>query len=275
MGNTLANGNFYGGVQSARAVHGLTLAETGYEPGFVVPLHDHIHPFFCLNIRGSFLERFENRPWRANPSTVFFHPSGADHGEEFGGDGGRVFNIQLGRAWLDRIRQYGLIPPQRQISVSGGTMARLAFQMLREYRIGDTASDLALDGLAMALLAHVVREDRNAPPKGKGARPAWLDRVEALLRARVGEPMDISSIAQEVGVHPTHLSRVFRRHYGCSPGQYLRRLRIERACSLLAQSRKPLSTIALATGYADQSHFTRHFKRATGVTPGAYRDLLR
>jgi AraC family transcriptional regulator len=70
------------------------------------------------------------------------------------------------------------------------------------------------------------------------------------------------------------MARVFRRHNGCSPGEYLRRIRVRRACRLLADTDRPLSAIAYDTGYADQSHFTRHFKRAMGVTPGEYRGLV-
>jgi AraC family transcriptional regulator len=56
-----------------------------------------------------------------------------------------------------------------------------------------------------------------------------------------------------------------------SPGEYVRRLRVERARADLEKSRDSLSAIALRHGYADQSHFTREFRRATGLTPAAYR----
>lgn len=280
MSGTLEDGSFYGGVQSERGVAGLTLAETGYAPGFVVPPHDHAHPFFCLGLEGSFAERFGRRRWTARPATVFYHPAGAEHAEEFGEDGGRIFNIQLGGDWLARLDDYNLRPPERQVHAAGGGMTRIAVRMLREFRTDDTASDLALDGLALALLAQVVRRAASTPDghdgevKGRGARPDWLRRVEALLHERADQPMDIAGIAAEVDIHPVYMARVFRRHNGCSPGEYLRRLRVRKACRLLAETDETLSAIAFGTGYADQSHFTRHFKRAMGVPPGEYRRLL-
>ena len=276
MSGTLENGSFYGGVRSERGVAGLTLAETGYEPGFVVPAHDHAHPFFCLGLAGSFVERFERRSWTARPATVFYHPAGAEHAEEFSRDGGRIFNIQLGQGWLARLEDYDLDPPERQVHATGGSMTRLAVGVLREFRTADTASDLAIDGLALALLAHAVRGGDRADDeaKGRGSRPGWLDRVEALLHDRADQPMDIAGIAAEVEIHPVHMARVFRRHHGCSPGEYLRRLRVRRACRLLADTGRSLAAIAYHTGYADQSHFTRHFKRAMGVTPGVYRRII-
>lgn len=274
MSGTLQNGNFYGGVRSERGVSGLTLAETGYDAGFVVPPHEHTHPFFCLALQGSFAERFERRRWTATPATVFYHPAGAEHAEEFGADGGRLFNIQLGGDWLARLETFDMRPPDRQLHSRGGRATRIAVSMLEEYRMGDTASELALDGLALALLAQVVRRGRTAEPKGRGVRPGWLADVESLLHEAVADPVDIATIASAVDVHPVHLARVFRRHHGCSPGEYLRRLRVRTACDLLAGTDRSLAGIALATGYADQSHFTRQFKRAMGTTPGAYRRLI-
>lgn len=271
--STLTNGSFYGGIERTRTVGGLTLAETGYEPGFTVPTHDHAHPFFCLTLRGTFTERFERRSWTGRPATVFYHPAGAPHAEEFGDRGGRLFNIQLGGEWLDRLGSFEIRPPGQQLDTTGGRFAWLAGSLYREFRHGDAASDLAIDGHALALLAHVVRAA--AEPKGQGTRPGWLDRVESLLHDRMAETLDVAGIATEVDIHPVHVARVFRRHHGCSPGTYLRRIRVRRACDLLTSGDAALSEIAYSIGFADQSHFTRSFRRETGVTPGEYRRLVR
>ena len=270
MASTLENGSFYGGVRGNRRVSGLTLAETGYEPGFDVPPHDHAHPFFCLGLRGSFQETYEGRSWTGHATTVFFHPQDAEHSERFGEEGGRLFNIQLGGSWLAGLDRFGIEPPQRQVEAAGGRMGWLATALYREFRRFDTASDLAIDGLALALLAHVVRHQA---PRVRAGRPGWLARVEALLHDGADRPMDIAGIAAEVEIHPVHLARVFRRHHGCSPAEYLRRVRIRRACDMLATA-APLSGIAHANGWSDQSHFTRQFRRAVGVTPGEYRRLI-
>ena len=78
-----------------------------------------------------------------------------------------------------------------------------------------------------------------------------------------------------VNVHPTHLCRAFRRHYRCTPGDYIRQLRIERARQYLAGSDTPLAEIALRVGYSDQGHFAAAFKRLTGFTPSQFRKMSR
>jgi AraC-like DNA-binding protein len=72
-----------------------------------------------------------------------------------------------------------------------------------------------------------------------------------------------------------HLARAFREHYGCSIGEYVRRLRIEAACEELSRANKPLSAIAAAAGFYDQAHFTNVFKAHVGVTPGQFRAFRR
>lgn len=272
MSGTLDNGRFYGGVKQQRVVGGITLAETRYAPGFVVPLHDHAHPFFCLALRGSFAEEFDRREWTARPSTVFYHPAGAEHAERFGEAGGRLFNIQLGGEWLSRLDPFDITPPQRQLDERGGAMTGLAGRLYRAFHTEDSASELAIDELVLAMLGHAALVP--APRLGSG-RPDWLSRAEELLHDRLGEPMDLASIAAEVDVHPVHMARVFRRHHGCSPATYLRRARVTTACRLLNETERSLTAVALATGHADQSHFTRAFKRSVGVPPGEYRRLSR
>ena len=101
--------------------------------------------------------------------------------------------------------------------------------------------------------------------------PQWLERVRNILEQRFAEPYKLSEIAAEAGVHPVHLAREFRKHYGSSVGEYLRRMRIEYACRELMASNLAVINIAFAAGFADQSHFSRTFKRLCGTTPGRYR----
>ena len=78
-------------------------------------------------------------------------------------------------------------------------------------------------------------------------------------------------IAATVDVHPAHLARTFRRFQRQTVGDYLRQLRLEFARARLSASAEPISEIALSAGFYDQCHFSRAFKRHTGMTPAEYR----
>jgi AraC family transcriptional regulator len=97
-----------------------------------------------------------------------------------------------------------------------------------------------------------------------------LRRVEEAIEASISSPPAVEELAAIAGVHPTHLLRTFRRYQGTTIANFVRRRRIERARTEVAQRKRPLSSIALDAGFADQSHFTRVFKQAFGETPGQY-----
>ena len=79
--------------------------------------------------------------------------------------------------------------------------------------------------------------------------------------------MRLADLARELAVHPAHLARAFRGQFGTSVGGYVRRLRLDWAAAELERSDTALAAIALAAGFADQSHFTRIFRRLHRVHP--------
>jgi AraC family transcriptional regulator len=152
--------------------------------------------------------------------------------------------------------------PSFTIRLPGNSLPDLFLRMYYKFREMD---DDSLRKLEQALLESrsVNNSDRRFPQ--------WLERVRKSLDQRFAEPFKLSEIAAEAGVHPVHLAREFRKHYGSSVGEYLRRVRIEYACRELMGSNAAVTNIAFAAGFADQSHFSRTFKRLCGTTPGKYR----
>jgi AraC family transcriptional regulator len=81
----------------------------------------------------------------------------------------------------------------------------------------------------------------------------------------------LGELADVAGVHEVHLARAFRASYGCTIGGYFRTVRLGRALAMLRGSNDAIAEIALACGYADQSHLTRDVRNATGLTPAELR----
>jgi AraC family transcriptional regulator len=79
------------------------------------------------------------------------------------------------------------------------------------------------------------------------------------------------ALCKLVGVHPMHPATAFRRYYGCTVGEYTRRRRIEFASQRIVTSDATLVELAMAAGSSDQAHFSRVFRRVTGMNPSAYR----
>jgi AraC family transcriptional regulator len=123
-----------------------------------------------------------------------------------------------------------------------------------------------LKGLGLELLTLTARASKGPPE----FRPVWLNRAKDYLHENFADNLSIDELALAVGVHPGHLMRCFRREYGCTIGDYVRKLRIDYASLMLLRAESSLSSIATSSGFSDQSHFIRTFKAATGLTPSAF-----
>src|SRR5262249_17359921 len=101
--------------------------------------------------------------------------------------------------------------------------------------------------------------------------PRWLGDVVEMLQADYKANLSLSSIGRQVGAHPVHVAQVFRRFQGCTIGEYRLRMRVDFACRGRAAGNSPLSHIAVESGFADQSHFSRIFKALMRMSPSQYR----
>ena len=125
---------------------------------------------------------------------------------------------------------------------------------------------------ASGVIRGLIGISRDAPTlAGSGPVSAALSATLAYIDDHLDQPLRIPEIAGRAGLSPFQFDQRIRALFGLSAGQYLSRLRIDRACDRLRHTDAPLSDLALECGYADQSAFTRQFHKSVGLTPGAYR----
>ncbi|TYP84635.1 AraC family transcriptional regulator [Blastococcus xanthinilyticus] len=111
--------------------------------------------------------------------------------------------------------------------------------------------------------------DRMVTPPGAPRDAGSADALRELLDAHVVEGVDLTVAAGRLGVSPTHLVRAFTRRHGLPPHRYLTGRRIDLARRLLLDG-LPAGEVAVAAGFYDQAHLTRHFRRMLATTPAAY-----
>jgi AraC family transcriptional regulator len=261
----------YGGtVIKAREFSGLRLVDGVYSAGARVPNHAHEQAVFCVALKGACNESYAGNVRSYEGFTIEFLPSNHCHALDFPFVDTRAFSIDIAPFWLERAREYSL-NLDHCIYTHGGLLSGLLMKVYREFLEQDCASSLAIEGLTLEMLAEVSRRPLHASDRKP---PRWLLTAEELLRAGFSEQVTITELAAKVGVHPVHLAREFRRFHQCTIGEFVRCLRIERACRQLRDSNESLAAIACGAGFSDQSHFSRTFKRLIGMTPSAYRATL-
>ncbi|HEV2640246.1 MAG TPA: AraC family transcriptional regulator [Actinocrinis sp.] len=116
---------------------------------------------------------------------------------------------------------------------------------------------------------HLLRTDP-VPQRADAPDPATAHLLRDLLNARVVEGLSLGQAAAVLQRHPTHLVRAFRREFGMPPHQYLTSRRVDQARGLLL-SGMPVAEAAVGSGFYDQAHLTRHFKRILGANPGGFK----
>lgn len=128
-----------------------------------------------------------------------------------------------------------------------------------------------------SLLLEVHKKFLSGKKKGKQV-PDWARELREIIQDQIDTNLTLSlkEISQSLNVHPTYLSREFSKYFdNLSFGDYIRKLRIEKAVELLKDPKYSLAEIAYLTGFSDQSHFNRIFKSQTGENPSAFRKTLR
>jgi AraC family transcriptional regulator len=263
----------HGTILRWRRVPGLVLAEVEYEPGRRVPRHTHVHARLVLILSGSITEIRGDESATHAPSTLLFRRADEPHAYVVGPSGATCLVVDIEQAWLGRVREQAPVLAA-SAAFRGGFIVHLAHRLHGEFRLRDEVSRLAIQSLALGVLAEASRcVARLRASRFGGQAPLWLRQARALIDLHFAQPLLLTTVAERVGVHPVHLARTFRRCYQTTFAGYLRQLRIEFARRELNGSAS-LSAIASAAGFCDQSHFSRSFKQYTGMTPAEYRISL-
>jgi AraC family transcriptional regulator len=263
-------------VAEARAVRrvqvgGFAITEGVHRNGAELPWHHHETPTICFVLQGAFTEMWHGGSIACTSSTLKITPAGERHCDQFSRGDVRGLLIEADDAQVVAIRPYSAVLDER-LSFQGGLVSGIARRVYDEMRRMDAAAPLAIEGLLLELVASASRmREQN----GHSGRPRWLEDARDRIHVELAARPSLTGLAASVDVHPVTLARAFRREFGCTVGEYVRSLRIERAARQLADTDRPLAEIALAEGFSDQSHFSNLFRRHTGLSPFQFRSANR
>jgi AraC family transcriptional regulator len=219
-------------------------------------------------MEGSYGERYGRQDRQFRPFTLHFRPAGVPHQDEVGPNGVRFFEIEVRPSWRNRLADCSAALDVARDDCNGGELLWLGMKLFREIQ-GVAADDLSVESLLTELMAAAARM-----PRENNYRPAWLGRIIERLAVEYSERLTLDDLSREAGVHPVHLSRVFRKCVGEGIGEYVHRLRVRAACEQILEPETSIAEVSVALGFSDQSHFTRAFRRVTGMTPSAFRSQV-
>ena len=261
------------GSPSFRSIEagGLLVTDALFPPCAYLSPHVHDRACVATTLRGSFDSRMRGQPYWSEASMMLCEPAGERHDNRIGNGGARVLIVQPDPYRLELVRPF--VSFLDVINHRGAAdIAAIARRLSVEIAQPDNLTPLVVEGLALELIATAARAFET---DSRESAPSWLCRVSDCLHDDMTASPSLTRLASLAGVHPGHLTREFRRHFGRSIGSYLRSLRLDWAARRLGESDDSLASIAVAAGFADQSHFTRSFRSAFGCTPSVFRSRSR
>ena len=269
-------GRFYSRAVATREVQGFTLAcHVPYLRKRDVREHVHEGAHFVFVLRGNY--ESNARPvelaGEEGVAVAIYSPPGTAHRDGFTDPSGAAFaTLSVAPSALDEVAELTRLPTE-EIRLPRSSMA-LVRRLLVEasaarHSLRDDLSDGIAEALCLELLARMGVECDSVPQSA----PRWLARARDLLRDScfAVAPRSVGEIARQLDLHPVYFARRFRRHFGVTPGEYLRHCRLENARRLVRRSTAALAEIATVSGFSDQSHFTNAFRARFGVSPGEFR----
>ncbi|MBX3118089.1 MAG: AraC family transcriptional regulator [Fimbriimonadaceae bacterium] len=257
---------FYGRQIRANTLDGMRVIELVYPASLMMPMHVHDNPYITFILAGSCVEHLDNGSRELNTRTLAFTPAGMPHADQIGPEEMHSINIEFfgerGRHLTETTRV--LEVPH---TIEAGPAIQLAERLYAEIRRNDAVATLAIESVVLDILTEAARLGN---PTERDI-PKWILTAKSFIESNYSKGLKVREIADLVGVHPIHLTRMFQRHFDCSIAEYVRELRLAAAVRLVRDTELPLSQIAVQTGFADQSHLTRTFQTSMGMTPARFR----
>ena len=259
-------GKYLGSTSNELDFEGNLLAVTRYEDCIDSDWHYHEKSVFPVVLNGSCLENRKQSKHEWKPGDVRFYEKGVVHRNCYHQEHSRNFNLELNDKWLEKY-DVGLSGDPDNNVLGPADIKFLFIQLYREFLNQDSASQASLNSILLHIMGHKSHEITS------NKTPPWVSRIREFLHDNWSTNLALKEMSGIIGIHPITISKNFTRYFGCTLGEYMRKIRIEKAISMIRSTNLTLTDIAFTCGFADQSHFIRWFKKFTGTVPLQYRKM--
>ncbi len=249
-------------AQRQTADNDIRIESRFYAPGESQSRHCDPEPRVSIVVEGEFAEETERFAGKIAVGAILMKSPEGAHSTKFGAAGAMIVSLIFREGDFNQ-----LVAPLsggwRLIDKTEGI--RDAARLLEAVRVG---SDCAIKAALADCTAAEAPADRSVR-----IHPVWLARLRDELQETGLRSVDVAAVGRSAGVHPAHVSRLFRRVHGESISDFARRHAVRRAMTALRADPTSLAEAAAVAGFYDQSHMNRAFRAVAGVTPLQWRRL--
>ena len=261
-------GKYYGSKHVELTLDQVVLSQYDYTIK-TTPWHYHENPYFMLVLHGNMLDCNKKVKSLLPAGDLMFNNwqeqhQGIRHSTEATG-----FHLEFERRWLKR-NAIDIDIFEGSQKIDDPNIQLLISKIYSEFLLLDKHSELSID-LLLLQICDALSIKKSVVQSGI---PSWAEKLKEILHFE-NDNISLTTLSEELGVHPVHISRAVPKYFSVSLGEYLRKIKLQRAMRLLLSSDKTLTEIAHQAGFSDQSNFNHNFKRYYEVTPGYFRKMLK
>ncbi|WP_439880073.1 helix-turn-helix domain-containing protein [Pontibacter sp. MBLB2868] len=244
---------------------GVSIIETEYKQKVSENWHSHQNAHITLFLKGGTIEKRKNEIHSVTSGSILFYHSDELHLNQNTLFPSRNINIEFDEAF---IKNFEITEETLKNATANATKTKLLIlKIYQESLLKDSFSD---DSISMLLSSYA--ENKNYLEQFSKC-PSWVKLLYDLLNDCWFENISLKDLSKTLNINPISISKHFPRYFGCTYGEYMRRLKVDRSISLIQKSSDSLTDISLACGFSDQSHFIRTFKQETGFLPKNFKKL--
>jgi len=264
MASRLHKGQYSGKITEQKTADGLLVGITSYSADGCNPdFHCHENPHLILLLNGGNVYNSRRKSTEKIAGDMLFYHSGEIHQTLPGTILSKCINLEVEQTFLseNHVSEQAL----QQAANAGFNSKVLVLKMYKELLANDALTNPSIQLLFLDLLANAQKEITT--------KPTWLIHVQALLHDEWDTVPSLDTLSQVAGVHPVTISKYFTKYMGCTLGEYLRKIKVEKSMDLIRGAQDSLTEVSAKCGFADQSHFIRNFKMYTGMLPKEFQAL--
>ncbi|PRX55507.1 helix-turn-helix domain-containing protein [Flagellimonas meridianipacifica] len=262
------SGVYYGIKKTELKNFGFSISEYDYHLP-ETDWHYHENPYFMFVLGGN-LKDLNKKGTRLCPQGSFLFLNWQEiHKNTKESSHAKGFHIELDKRWFkEKQLERGLWEGSKLITNPNlhHTLAKIYY----EFMIDDVFSSVSMETLVLQLCDGLWKDYH----RSHKMEPAWLNTLEDLIY-NDEDILSLENLSAKLGIHPVHLSRSFPKYHDITLGEYIRRHKVKKSIPLLMNSKFSLTQIAYSSGFSDQSHYTRTFKKYFNATPIAFRQAFK
>jgi AraC family transcriptional regulator len=264
---TLTKGKYVGQNRSQYKTPGLILTRCFFPKAFNSDWHSHENSHLTLCLKGGSIERRKRESIPCSPGLLLLYPANVLHRNTNYVSNSESFSIEFDNEWCKKF-EINSQENNRQNIIRNPLVKLNMIRLMREVKEPDNQSNLSIETTVLGILSSLEHD------KAENKKPSWVAQLYELLHDECNAHWNLTDLSATLKIHPVTISKYFPKYFEANIGDYIRRIKTEKSLADLSRKSIAIEEIALKYGFVDNAHYTRVFKKHTGMTPSQYRHFI-